>query len=52
MNIIEENELFLVVQDGTIIFESKSLEEAQGFIDWKDRPDAGNTPEDCNCLNK
>jgi hypothetical protein len=49
MNIIEQNELFLVVQNEIILFEAKSQEEAQGFINWKQRPNAGNTPEDCNC---
>lgn len=52
MNITEQNGLFLVIQNETIIFEAKSQEEAQGFIDWKQRSDAGNTPDDCNCLNK
>jgi hypothetical protein len=51
MNIEEQNGLFLVIQDRAIIFEAKSQEEAQGFIDWKQRSDAGNTAEDCNCLN-
>jgi hypothetical protein len=51
MNIYKQNGLFLVVQNGTILFEAKSQEEAQGFIDWKQRSDAGNTAEDCKCLN-
>lgn len=52
MNIVEQNGLFLVVQNTTILFEAKTQQEAQGFIDWKNRDGAGNTPEDCNCLNK
>jgi hypothetical protein len=49
MNIIEQNELFLVVENEITLYTAKSLEEAQGFIDWKQRSNAGNTPEDCNC---
>lgn len=49
MNIIEQNELFLVVKNEITLYTAKSLEEAQGFIDWKQRSSAGNTPEDCNC---
>ncbi len=49
MNIIEQNELFLVVENETTLYTAKSLEEAQGFIDWKQRSSAGNTSEDCNC---
>jgi len=51
MDIIQENELFLVVEDENTLHTAKSLEEAQGYIDWKTRIGAGNTPEDCKCLN-
>tara|TARA_R110000796_G_C14389108_1_gene416204 strand:+ start:565 stop:717 length:153 start_codon:yes stop_codon:yes gene_type:complete len=46
MEIQEQNGKFLVVESGEIIYESQSLEEAQGYIDWINRSDAGN-PDDC-----
>ena len=46
MEIQEQNGKFLVVENGEIIYESQS---SQGYIDWINRPDAGNTSEDCGC---
>ena len=52
MNIIQENELFLVIENGNILYTAKSLKEAQGYIDWKTRIGAGNTSEDCKCSDE
>tara|TARA_R110000823_G_scaffold313561_1_gene441379 strand:+ start:1307 stop:1462 length:156 start_codon:yes stop_codon:yes gene_type:complete len=49
MEIQEQNGKFLVVENGKIIYESQSLGESQGYIDWINRSDAGNTSEDCGC---
>ncbi len=53
MEIKEENGKFLVVDNSnTTLYEALSMEEAQGYIDWKQRPDAGNLPGDCGgCEN-
>lgn len=53
MEIKQENDKFLVVDEGITIYEALSQEEAQGYIDWKQRPDAGNLPGDCGgCENE
>mgnify|MGYP003703537055 CR=1 FL=1 len=52
MDILEQDELFLVIENGITIYTAKTLEEAEGFISWKQRPNAGNTSEDCNCSSK
>lgn len=49
MNIIEKDGNYVVVENNTELYVALSPEEAQGYIDWKLRPDAGNTPEDCGC---
>ena len=49
MTIIQENEQFLVVENDETLYIAKSEDEAQGFINWKLRPNAGNASEDCNC---
>ena len=49
MEIIEENQKFVVKQDGQELYFALTLEEALGYIDWRTRPDAGNTPQDCGC---
>ena len=42
IKIVEENDKFLLVLDNEVLYVAKTIEEAQGFIDWKNRPDAGN----------
>jgi hypothetical protein len=49
MEIIETEGLYKVAQNGEILYEAKSLAEAEGYVAWKNRSDAGNTPEDCGC---
>lgn len=49
MEIIEINGLYLVVENKNTLHEAKSLAEAEGYIEWKNREGAGNTPEDCGC---
>jgi hypothetical protein len=49
MEIVESEGNFLVMLGGQLLYTALSQEEAQGYIDWKNRPDAGNTPEDCGC---
>lgn len=51
MEIIEQEGLFNVLEDGVEVYSAKSQEEAQGYIDWRNRADAGNTAEDCQCNN-
>lgn len=51
MEIIEKDSEFIVVENDVEIWISKTLDEAQGFIVWKNRPDAGNTPQECGCIN-
>lgn len=46
MEIQEQNGIFLVVENGETLYEAQTQDEAQGYIDWLNRPDAGN-PEDC-----
>ena len=46
MKIQEQNGLFLVIENGEILYEAQTQDEAQGYIDWTNRSDAGN-PEDC-----
>ena len=51
MEIIENDGLFEVLENKDVVYTALSESEAQGFIDWKSRPefDSGN-PEDCvNC---
>lgn len=49
MSIQEQNGLFLVVENGETLYTASTQDEAQGYIDWTNRLDAGN-PEDCvNC---
>ena len=49
MEIQEQDGLFLVVENGITLYSALTWDEAQGFIDWANREDAGNTPEDCGC---
>lgn len=49
MEIIEENEKFQVLEKGILVYSANSSEEAQGYVNWRNRADAGNTPEDCGC---
>ena len=49
MEIIEQNGNFQVLENGILVYSAKSLDEAQGYVDWRNREDAGNTPEDCQC---
>lgn len=48
MEIILNNDLYQVIENSEVLYSAVSEEEAQGFIDWKNRPehDAGN-PEEC-----
>ena len=48
MEIVNNNDLFEVIENGAVIYTALTEDEAQGFIDWKNRPehDAGN-PEEC-----
>lgn len=49
MEILFINDAYDVVENGEVLYTALSEEEAQGFIDWKNRNDAGN-PDDCiNC---
>jgi hypothetical protein len=49
MKIQEQSGKFLVVENEETIYEALTWGEAQGFIDWLNRTDAGN-PGDCvNC---
>jgi len=51
MEIKVNNDLFEVLENGAVVYTALSEGEAQGFIDWRNRPaeDAGN-PQDCvNC---
>jgi hypothetical protein len=49
MEIQEQNGIFQVLEDGILVYSAKSFDEAQGYVDWRNRSDAGNTPEDCGC---
>ncbi len=46
MEIIETNGKYLVVENGQEVYLALTREEAQGYIDWQLREDAGN-PEEC-----
>lgn len=48
MQIVNNNDLFEVIENGEVLYAALTEEEAQGFIDWRNRPehDAGN-PEEC-----
>ena len=47
MEIKEVDGNFLVVLNGETLYTALTEGEAQGYIDWKQRPDAGNLPGDC-----
>ena len=49
MEIVEQNGNFQVLENGILVYSAKSLDEAQGYVDWRNREGAGNTPEDCQC---
>lgn len=49
MEITEENGKFQVLENGILVYSANSSEEAQGYVDWRNREGAGNTPEDCQC---
>jgi len=51
MEIKIENGKYLVVENDQTLYEALSAEEAQGYIDWKQRPDAGNLEGDCGGCN-
>lgn len=46
MEIQESNNRYLVIQDGQELYSALTYEEAQGWIAWSTRPDAGN-PDQC-----
>lgn len=48
MEIVINNDLFEVIENGDVLYVAQTNEEALGFIEWKNRAsdDAGN-PEDC-----
>ena len=43
MEIVNNNDLFEVIENGEVLYAALTEEEAQGFIDWRNRPDAGST---------
>lgn len=47
MIIVEESNLFLVKENDITLYVAKSYDEAMGYIEWKNRNGAGNTPEQC-----
>lgn len=49
MEILEKNGKFIVEENGIELYIALTQDEAQGYIDWKLRPDAGNSNEDCGC---
>ncbi len=49
MEIQEQAGIFQVLEDGILVYSAKTMDEAQGYVDWRNRADAGNTPEDCGC---
>ncbi len=49
MEIIEQEGIFNVFENGVEVYSAKSQEEAQGYIDWRNLGDAGKTSEDCQC---
>ena len=49
MEIQEQNGLFLVVENEETLYEAQTQEEAQGYIDWVNRSDAGNSEDCVNC---
>lgn len=46
MEIQENNGIYTVIENGQEVYQAQSIDEAQGYIDWKTRPDSGN-PDDC-----
>ena len=48
MEIVLDNGQYNVLENGEVVYTAVTEDEAQGFIDWKNRPgyDAGN-PEEC-----
>lgn len=52
MEIIEKDGNFQVLENEIQVYSAATLEEAQGYVDWRNRADAGNTPEDCGCNKK
>lgn len=49
MEIVESNGEYRVVLNSVVLYVAKSLAEAEGYVEWKNRSDAGNTAEDCGC---
>ncbi len=49
MEIQEQDGIFQVLEDGILVYSAQTIGEAQGYVDWRNRADAGNTPEDCGC---
>lgn len=49
MEILEQEGFFNVIEHGVQVYSAKSQGEAEGYINWRNRADAGNTPEDCGC---
>jgi hypothetical protein len=49
MEIIENNGKFEVYENNVLLYVAKSYAEADWFIKWKVRPDAGNPSECFNC---
>lgn len=48
MQIIEENEKYLVVLNGNILYTANNLAEAEGYIAWATRQDAGDSCASCS----
>jgi len=51
MEIIRNENTFNVVENDVVLYAAMSLEEANGFIDWKNRPpeDSGSNEECVTC---
>ena len=49
MEIVESNGKYLVIQEGQGVYLALSYEEAQGYIEWQQRSDAGNPNECVEC---
>lgn len=47
MTIIQENDEYVVMIDTTILYRAKSLAEAEGYIAWATRSDAGDNCHAC-----
>jgi len=49
MEIVENNNTFEVVENGNVVYVAQTLDEANHYIAWKTREDAGNAHECVTC---